>query len=103
MKIKKGDKVRIISGKDVGKLGTVLRVLPKENKVVVEGVSIVKRHVKPGTVSKEGGVIKKEAPIHISNVMYYDEELGKGVRLGTKIIDGKKYRVNKATGEVLEK
>ncbi len=102
MKIKKGDKVKIIAGKDSGKVGVVLRVLVKENKVVVEGVNVVKKHVKPGTVSKEGGIIKKENPVHVSNVMYMDTELGKGVRLGSKVIDGKKYRVNKANNQVLD-
>lgn len=103
MKIRKGDKVKIISGKDIGKVGTVMAVYPHRNRVVVEGVNIVKKHVKPGTVSKEGGIIKKESSIHASNVMYFDDELGKGVRLGTKVIDGKKYRVNRATGKVLDK
>lgn len=103
MKIIKGDKVKIISGKDLNKTGVVLAVFPKANRVIVEGVNIVKRHVKPGAVSKEGGIIKKEAPIHVSNVMFYDDELGKGVRIGSKVVDGKKYRVNKATGKVLGK
>ncbi len=103
IRIRKGDKVKVISGKDLGKVGAVLRVLTKDKKVVVEGVNIVKKHVKPGTVSKEGGVIKKENPIHVSNVMYFDDELGKGVRLGNKVVDGKKYRVNKASGKVMEK
>lgn len=103
MKIRKGDKVLVISGKDLGKTGEVLSVFPNKNKVIVEGVNIVKRHVKPGTATDEGGIIKKEAPVNVSNVMYFDDELGKGVRLGTKIVDGKKYRVNKATGKVLEK
>lgn len=103
MKIKKGDKVKIIAGKDIGKTGAVLRVLPKKNKVVVEGINIVKKHVKPGTVSKEGGIIKKEMPISVSNVMYFDDQLSRPVRLGSKVVDGKKYRVNKITGEVIEK
>lgn len=103
MKIKKGDKVIVISGKDVGKKSKVLSVMPKDKKLIVEGVNTVKKHIKPGTVTEEGGVIKKEAPIDVSNVMYYDDDLEKGVRLGTKIVDGKKYRVNKATGKVLEK
>ena len=103
MKIIKGDKVRIISGKDLNKTGVVLNVLPKENRVIVEGINIVKKHVKPGAVSKEGGIIKKEGSIHVSNVMYFDDGLGKAVRLGTKVVDGKKYRVNKATGKVLGK
>ncbi len=103
MKIQKGDKVKIIAGKDFSKTGVVLKVLPEKSKVIVEGINIVKKHVKPGAVSKEGGIIKKEAPIHVSNVMFFDSELGKGIRLGAKVVDGKKYRVNKATGKVLEK
>jgi len=102
MRIKKGDKVKIISGKDFGKVGVVLNVFLKDQKVMVEGVNVVKKHVKPGAVSKEGGIIKKEKPVHVSNVMYYDEELGQGVRLGSKVVDGKKYRVNKTTGKVME-
>ena len=103
MKIRKGDKVKVMKGKDAGKVGVVLRVLPDVNKVMVEGVNIVKKHVKPGTVSKEGGVIKKEAPVQVSNVRYFDGELGRAVRLGTKVVDGKKYRVNKVTGKILGK
>lgn len=103
MKLKKGDKVKIIAGKDIGKIGLILRVIPEKNRVVVEGINIAQKHVKPGTVSKEGGIIKKEMPVSASNVMYYDEQLGRPVRLGGKVVDGKKYRVNKVTGEVLEK
>ena len=103
MKIRKGDKVKIISGKDINKTGVVLSVLLDKNRVIVEGINIIKKHVKPGAVSKEGGIIKKEASIHVSNVMYFDDELGKAVRLGSKVVDGKKYRVNKVTGKVLEK
>lgn len=103
MKIKKGDKVKVITGKDRGKVATVLKVLPSENKIVVEGVNVVKKHVKPGTVSKEGGIVSVEKPIDISNVMFYDEKSKKTVRIGYKIIDGKKYRVNKKTGDVLDK
>ncbi len=103
MKIKKGDKVKVISGKDLGKIGSVLRVNLQTSRVVVEGVNIVKRHVKPGAVSKEGGIIKKEAPISVSNVMYFDDQLGRPIRLGIKVVDGKKYRVNKVTNEVIDK
>ena len=103
MKIKKGDKVKVLSGKDAGKTAVVLEVFPREMKVLVEGVNIVKKHVKPGAVSKEGGIIKKEAPIHISNVMYYDDKLGRPIRLASKVVDGKKYRVNRISKEVLEK
>lgn len=103
MKLKKGDNVIVLSGKDKGKKGKVLAISIKDDKVLVEGVNRVKRHVKPGSISKEGGIITIEKPIHVSNVMYFDEKLGKPVRLGTKYIDGKKYRVNKRTGDVLEK
>lgn len=103
MKIKKGDKVKIIAGKDIGKIGTVLRVIKETNRVVVEGINVAQKHVKPGTVSQEGGIIKKEMPVDVSNVMYFDDQLGRPIRLGTKMVDGKKYRVNKVTGEVIEK
>ena len=103
MKIKKGDKVKIISGKDTGKTGIVLRTLPSQSRVVVEGVNIVSRHVKPGAVTKEGGIIKKELPVNVSNVLYFDDKLGRPVRIGYKIVDGKKYRINKVTKEVIDK
>lgn len=103
MKIKKGDKVKVISGKDRGKISSVLKVLKSDNKIVVEGVNIVKKHLKPGKVSKEGGIISIEKPVSVSSVMYYEEK-SKGVtRIGYKYIDGKKYRVSKKSGEVLDK
>jgi len=103
MKIKLKDKVKIISGKDKGKVGEVLRVLPVERKVVVQGVNIVKRHVKPGVVNKEGGIVTFEKPIDVSNVMYFDEKENKASRIGYSLVDGKKYRVIKKTKEVLNK
>ena len=103
MRIRKGDKVKIIAGKDLGKTGVILQVLPETNKVVVEGVNIVTKHVKPGAVSQEGGIVKKEAPVNVSNVMFFDDQLGRAVRLGSKVVDGKKYRVNKVNGEVVDK
>lgn len=103
MRIKKDDKVKIISGKDKGKISKVLKVLRSDNKIVVEGVGVVKKHVKPGTVSKEGGIISIEKPIDVSNVMYYDETSKKTIKVGYKIVDGKKYRVSKKTGDVLDK
>lgn len=102
MKIKKNDNVIVIAGKDKGKKGKVLVVLPKKNKVVVEGVNKVKKHVKPGAVSKEGGIISVERPVDISNVMYFDDKIGKAVKLGSKVIDGKYYRLNRKTGDVIE-
>lgn len=103
MKIHTGDKVKVIAGKDKGKTGKVMRIFSDKNKLVVEGVNIVKRHVKPGVVSKEGGIINIERPINISNVMYFDEKLNAPVRLGSKLVENKKYRVSKKSGEVLEK
>lgn len=103
MKIKKGDKVKIISGKDKGKVAPVLKVLEQTGKIVVEGVNKVKKHVKPGAVSKEGGIISIEEPIDASNVMYFDEKLNKTVRIGYKIVNGKKYRVSKKSGEIIDK
>ena len=103
MKIRKDDKVKVISGKDRGKIAKVLRVLNADNKVVVEGVNVVKKHVKPGVVSKEGGIISIEKPIDVSDVMYYDEQSKETVKIGYKMIDGKKYRISRKTGEVFDK
>lgn len=103
MKIKKGDKVKIILGKDSGKVATVLKVLNESGKIVVEGVGIVKKHVKPGAVSKEGGIVSIEKPIDVSNVMYFDEKINKPVRIGYKLINGKKYRFSKKSGELIDK
>ena len=103
MKIHKNDKIKVILGKDRGKTGKVLMVLTESAKVVVEGVNIVSRHVKPGKVSKEGGIIKIEKPIAISNVMLVCGKCGKPVRLGYSIAGGKKYRVCKKCGEVFGK
>lgn len=103
MKIRKDDKVKIIAGKDKGKEGKVLAVFTSTSKVLVEGVNKVKRHVKPGAVSKEGGIISIEKPITVSNVMVIDSKSGKPTKVGFKVIDGKKYRVSKSSGEVLQK
>ncbi|HSX39480.1 MAG TPA: 50S ribosomal protein L24 [Candidatus Saccharimonadales bacterium] len=101
MKIHTKDKVKIIAGKDKGKEGTVLRVFTDTGRVLVEGVNKVKRHVKPGAASKEGGIISIERPIAISNVMYIDTKSGKPVKLGFRIVDNKKYRISKESGEVI--
>lgn len=102
MKIRKDDKVKILTGKDKGKEGTVVRVLSEKNKVMVEGVNIVKKHVKPGDISKEGGIISMEKPISASNVMVVNPKSKKPERLGFKIVDGKKVRYFKKTGNVLK-
>jgi len=103
MKIRINDKVKVMAGKDKGTIGTVLKVFTAKNKVVVEGVNKVKKHVKPGQVSEEGGIIDIEKPIHVSNVMYYDEATKETARIGFKFIDGKKYRMSKKTGEIIDK
>lgn len=102
-KIKKGDYVVVISGADKGKKGNVLRVIPKEDRVVVEGVRVVKRHVRPSQVDPEGGIRTFEAPIHISNVAHIDPKDDVPTRVGFKTLkDGKKVRVARKSGEVID-
>ncbi|PJN80135.1 50S ribosomal protein L24 [Thomasclavelia cocleata] len=102
MKIRVGDTVEVIAGKDKGKQGEVLQVLAKQDKVIVEGVNIVTKHIKPSQADPEGGIVTREAPIHVSNVAFYDSKTKAPVKLGYKIVekDGKKIkvRVNKKTG-----
>lgn len=103
-KIKKGDEVIVIAGKDKGRRGIVLSVLLGGKKLLVEGINTVKKHVKanPNTGDR-GGIIIKTHPIHHSNVMLYDQGTGKGVRVGIRILDdGRKVRFNKATDEVID-
>ncbi|MFK9094894.1 50S ribosomal protein L24 [Bacillus salipaludis] len=102
MHVKKGDKVRVISGKDKGKTGVILASYPKDSRVLVEGINIVKKHSKPSQVNPQGGIISFEAPIHVSNVMPIDPKSGNPTRVGYKTVDGKKVRVAKS-GEVLDK
>jgi len=103
MHVKKGDKVAVISGKDKGKTGVILEAYPKNNRVLVEGVNIVKKHAKPSQDNPQGGIISQEAPIHASNVMPLDPKTGEPTRVGYKEVDGKKVRVAKKSGEVLDK
>ena len=103
MHVKKGDKVMVIAGKDKGKQGVILAAYPKKNRVLVEGVNIVKKHAKPSQDNQQGGIISKEAPIHVSNVMPLDPKTGEPTRVGYKIVDGKKVRVAKKSGEILDK
>ena len=94
MKIKQGDKVVVICGKDKGKEGNVIKTLRSSDKVIVEGVNIVKKHIKPSG-GEDGRIAEIEAPIHVSNVMLYDDKAKKGTRVGYEIKDGKKIRVSK--------
>ena len=100
MKIKTGDTVKVIAGKDKDKEGKVLSVDKKTGRIVVEGVNMVTKHAKPSAANQQGGIINKEAPIDASNVMYVQN--GKATRIGYKVEDGKKVRVAKKTGEVID-
>ncbi len=98
MKIKKGDNVIVISGKDKGKEGTVSRVMPRSNQVLVDGINVVKKHQKPSGKNQQGGVIDRDMPLDASNVMFVHK--GKPTRVGYKVLaDGKKVRIAKTTGE----
>ena len=97
MNFKTGDKVNVIAGKDKGKSGKILHVLRNKDRVVVEGVNILTKHVKPSQVNPEGGKVSKEGPIDISNVMVYDTKEKVAGRVGYRIEDGKKIRYNKKT------
>ncbi|AUN15924.1 50S ribosomal protein L24 [Paraclostridium sordellii] len=99
MRVKKGDTVVVIAGKDKGKKGTVTKVFTKTNKVLVEGVNVITKHQKPTAVNPQGGIINKEAPIHISNVMPVDPETGKGTRVRFEVKDGQKVRVSVKSGK----
>jgi large subunit ribosomal protein L24 len=102
-KIKKGDYVVVISGKDKGRKGEVKKVFPKEQRVVVSGIHMVKRHTRPTQWDPEGGIKQFEAPIHVSNVAHIDPKDGVATRVGFKTLkDGKKVRVAKKSGEVID-
>ena len=102
-KIKKGDTVRVMTGsteKGKGKEGKVISVDQKNGKVLVEGINMVKKHTKPSVANQTGGIIEKEAPVDISNVMYVHK--GTPTRIGFKVVDGKKVRFAKSTGDVID-
>ena len=101
-KIKKGDRVVLITGKDKGKSGEVLRVLRAEDRVLVQGVNKIKRHTRPSQTNA-GGIVEKEAPVHISNVAHIDPSTSDPTRVGYKVLeDGRKVRFAKRSGEVLD-
>jgi large subunit ribosomal protein L24 len=104
IKIRKGDTVQIIAGDDKGKTGRVLSVDEVKRRVVVEKVNFVKRHSKPKRSGVSGGIIEREAPIHISNVLLLDPKAGHGVRIGIRVLpDGTRERVSRASGETIPK
>jgi len=99
-KIKKGDRVVLLTGKDKGRTGNVTKVMPKDSRVVVSGLNMVQRHTRPSQGDPQGGIKHKEASVHVSNVAIVDSN-GKATRVGFKVEDGKKVRVAKTTGEVI--
>lgn len=103
MHVKKGDKVKVITGKDKGKSGKVLAAFPKKDRVLIEGINMVKKHTKPSNVNPQGGILNVEAPIHVSNVMLLDPKTGEPTRVGYEVRGDKKVRVAKKSGEVIDK
>lgn len=102
--VKTGDTVMVITGKDKGKKGRILAAFPKENRVLVEGINLVKKHSKPTPANPQGGIVTQEASIHASNVMVVDPKSGEPTRIGHKILEnGNKVRYAKKSGEVIDK
>lgn len=101
--VKKEDTVIVITGKDKGKKGRVIEAYPRQNRVLVEGVNLVKKHAKPSQANPQGGILSQEASIHVSNVMLIDPKSGKPTRVGYKVLEnGKKVRVAKKSGEIID-
>ena len=102
-RIRKGDTVLVTTGADRGKRGEVLQVLPKENRAKVAGVNVAKLHTKPKGMGQPGGIVTREATIHLSNLKLIDEKSGRPTKVGFRVLeDGRKVRVAKATGQVIE-
>jgi len=103
LKVKKGDEVIVVTGKYKGKKGKILKIFPDENKAIVSGVNLVKKHTKP-TQTSEGGIITKELPIHISNIAHIDPKTGKSTKVAFKFLeDGSKVRIARKSGEIIGK
>ena len=102
-RIRKGDTVLVISGADRGKQGEILQMFPKDDRAVVQGINVAKKHTKPTGMGSPGGIVEKEATIHVSNLKLVDPKSGKPTRVGFRVLDdGRKVRVAKATGAVIE-
>ena len=103
MKLRRDDQVIVIAGKDKGKTGEVLKVLPEECRVIVQGVNVVKRHTRPA-MGNPGGIVEKEAALHVSNVAHIDPQSGRPTKVGYKLLeDGRKVRVARRSGEMIDK
>ena len=100
MKLKKGDEVIVLAGKDKGKKGKIIKMLPKKNKAIVSEINKVKKNNKPDN-NQPGGITEKEMPIDVSNLSYFDASLNKPIKIGFKIIDDKKVRINRSSGKVI--
>ena len=100
-KLKKGDEVIVLAGKDKGKTGKIIKMIPKQMKAVVSEINKVKKNQKPDN-NQPGGIVDKEMPIHISNLSFYDPGLKKGIRIGYKLDKNKKARINKSTGKEIQ-
>jgi large subunit ribosomal protein L24 len=100
-KIRKGDKVVVLAGKDKGRTGEVIRMMPKDDQAIVRGINMVRRHQRQSQ-TQEGGIISKEAPIHVSNIAVADPKDGKPTRIGFEVKDGKKVRVAKRSGATID-
>ena len=102
--LRKGDTVMVITGREKGKTGKILEIRKEDGKVLVEKLNLMKKHSKPSQKKPQGGISEMEAPIHISNVMYFDQKSGKPTRLGSKLLkDGSKVRVSRKSGETIDK
>lgn len=102
LKIKKKDRVIVLTGKDKGKVGEVTAVFPKDNRVVVAGVNMIARHTKPSQANPQGGIVRREAAIHVSNVAHIDPKDNKATRIGFKTVKDRKVRVARRSGESIE-
>ena len=103
LKIRKGDRVIVLSGRSKGAIGEVLKTMPKEDRAIVQGVNMVKRHTAPGAGS-QGGIVTKEAPIHVSNLAHVDPKTGTATRVGFRFLeDGRKVRFAKRSGEIIDR
>lgn len=102
MHLKKSDKVQVLAGKDKGKQGVILSIIAKKDRVIVEGINMIKKHAKPSNDNPQGGILNIEAPIHMSNVALLDPKSGKPTRVGYKIVGDEKVRVAKKSGEVIK-